>query len=156
MCLFPEYIRKLGISSHCLILPQIIFWNTFFNIHIIYYIRAKFLLIDILWNFTQPYEVRLSLYVRFLLPKTSVYTVETIIVSSCTRLTDVTIKMINVLKGSCIQHTNIYSNVAADTGEYIETLRKKKNLIGLVLKFLLHRIRRRRTTPNPRETQEPL
>jgi hypothetical protein len=128
MCLFPEYIRKLGISSHCLILPQIIFWNTFFNIHIIYYIRAKFLLIDILWNFTQPYEVRLSLYVRFLLPKTSVYTVETIIiiVSSCTRLTDVTIKMINVLKGSCIQHTNIYSNVAADIGEYIETLKKKR------------------------------
>jgi hypothetical protein len=48
--------------------------------------------------------------------------------------------MINVLKGSCIQHTNIYCNVAADIGEYIETLRKKKDLIGLVLKFLLHRI----------------
>lgn len=125
MCPFPEYIRKLGISSHCVILPQIIFWNTFFNIHIIYYIRVKFLLIENLWNFTQPYEVRLSLYVGFLLPETSVYTVETIIVSSCTRLTDVSIKMINVVKGSCIQHTDIYSNVSADIGEHIETLRKQ-------------------------------
>lgn len=127
MCLFPEYIRKVEISSHCVILPQIIFWNTFFNIHIIYYVRV-FLLIENLWNFIQPYEVRLSLYVRFLLsPETSVYTVETITVSTCTRFT---------LLNEAVLGIQTNSNIAIDIGDWIETRRQG----NLSRKFCVHNL----------------